>query len=213
MLYVDCQYHKKHKTIEVETEIGMMTVYDYDSYKDTPGYCTGQDDVSRTLQLYGHWENDETVLFKDILKKGGKGWVIDIGCHLGWFSKIARNYDFPVLAYDGNKENVDIFGLNVKGAKCVYKFFKDDEKIVEDLPSVEIIKIDIEGAERFAVSAFENYLSVTKNILMEVTPVFNPHYPELVQKLERAGFKTYFVDGKKFNHNYDFTQTNLLFKK
>lgn len=213
MLYVDCQYHKKHKTIEVETEIGMMTVYDYDSYKDTPGYCTGQDDVSRTLQIYGHWENDETVLFKDILKKGSKGWVIDIGCHLGWFSKIARNYDYPVLAYDGNKENVDIFGLNVKGAKCVYKFFKDDEKIVEDLPSIEIMKIDIEGAERFAISAFENYLPVTKNILIEITPVFNSFYPELVKKLESFGFVAYFVDGKKFNHNYDFTQTNLLFRK
>ena len=41
----NCQAgHKKHDTLEVDTALGKMTVFDWEKYKDQFNtYCTGQD--------------------------------------------------------------------------------------------------------------------------------------------------------------------------
>jgi len=85
--------HKKHDTLKVETGVGPMFVYDYEKYKDIAGYCTGKDDVSRTLINEGAWEKPETEIVKGILENGNRNnLLIDIGCHIGWYSISSQSY-------------------------------------------------------------------------------------------------------------------------
>lgn len=76
--------HKFHSRVMVDTDLGVMTVYDWEQYKDFKGYCTGQDDVSRTLFNTGVWEPVLSKLISWILYQGDRAnLVVDIGCNIG----------------------------------------------------------------------------------------------------------------------------------
>lgn len=217
--------HKKHDRILVDTELGKMWVYDWEKYKDQPGlYCTGQDDISRTLSNVGTWGQGETQMIRGLLQAGNrKNNVIDFGCHIGWYTILAGQLGYSVAAIDGNEENLkllklnaEIYGLenidynhiwvNEHSAMAKYEYIEHGNK------DIELLKIDLEGNEQHAIRIMEHLLEQKKikNIFMEVTPVFNDSYPALVQKIVDYGYNV-FKDGKPFDFKYDFSQENLLF--
>lgn len=207
--------HDSHEIMPVETEIGEMWVYDHFKYMGFAGYCSGQDDISRTLAMYGRWEPEETKVARRILENGNRDDLfIDIGSHIGWFSKLARSYGYDVLAFEADAQNIQLYKKNTDDHCTVTRvwFGEDTEDI--DLPKnkrVVLLKIDIEGAEQFALVALRHSLDLVDNILMEISPTFNDTYPALVDNLYKYGFTPYFMNGKPFDFNYDFAQDNLLF--
>ena len=120
--------HEPHKRITVPSIQGDFLIYNYKQYMGFNGYCTGQDDVSRTIDLYGKWDEDVYQCILSILETAKPGGVfIDIGCHIGWFSKLVSEKGFIVKSFDGESENLILAEVNAPNA--VYTNLWFDEKI------------------------------------------------------------------------------------
>ena len=65
--------HKIHDRKIVDTVQGKFLIFDYEQYMGYTGYCTGQDDISRTLSLYGNWSMEIYNCIDKILCESGKG--------------------------------------------------------------------------------------------------------------------------------------------
>lgn len=211
--------HNSHNIIRVPTIQGDMWVYDNDRYKNYKGYCTGQDDVSQTLKNVQVWEKEETDLIKSILEAGDKTHsFIDVGAHVGWYSLLASKLGYPIAAFEAEGESCELIKANININKLppisIFNMWIDENsKLVALIKDIELIKIDIEGNEQYAIKLFEKVIERggVKHIVMEVSPTFNDSYPALVQKLVDYGYYVYELDMKPFDFKYDFDQTNLLF--
>ena len=216
-----CQYgHAKHDTIIIDTNIGKMTVYNWEKYKNQKNYCTGQDDVSRTLINTGIWEENITTRIKSILSSGNrKNIVIDIGSHIGWFSRIAIRSGYSVVSIESNQEHISNFKKNMdatlKDWIVIYNIKLGPAITPIDIEEskAELMKIDIEGDEIYALQTFQKWFEKgrIKNVIMEISPTFNKSYPGIVDNMRRWGYHVKFIDGKLFDYNWDFNQTNLWF--
>lgn len=209
-----CEFgHKDHLKKVVNTEIGPMLVYDWEEYKDLPsGQCAGRDDVSRTLANQGWWERAETNLIKSILENGNKdNLILDVGANVGYYSKMAQNYGYNVIAYDFIEESLEIVKNNANKAKTIQIWFDNGSSVTTGLEKfeVELLKVDIEGNDQFAIKYFEPILPKVKNIVIEVSPVFNDSYPKLIEKIKSSGFEILELDGTPFNFDYNFSQRDL----
>lgn len=220
--------HERHERILVDTELGKMWVFDWDKYKGFDGYCTGQDDISRTLKLYGVWEPAESKVIRGVLEAGDRSKkVLDIGAHIGWYSLMAARMGYQVMAIEADSENCELLKLNaqlhgikVAGTQApeitIYNFWIDQsKKDIQLSGDFELVKIDIEGAEQHAIKMIES--SFTKghvqNLFMEISPVFNDSYPALVEKLRGYGYMPHLLDGTLFFDDFNFAQDNFLFKR
>lgn len=222
-IWQKCQAgHESHKRKSVSTKIGRLQIYDWEKYYGYAGYCTGQDDISMTLDKYGIWEEKETQIVENILRNSDDGfkWVIDIGSHIGWYSILAAKLGYYVLAIDGDKENLEVLSKNadMNGVSDLIQPFllwidknaMEFEVAHED--QISLLKIDIEGNEQFAIKSLKKSIKKgqIKNIFMEVSPVFNDSYPKLVKEIIDSGYDAY-KEGQVFDGNFNFQQSNLLF--
>jgi hypothetical protein len=181
-----------------------MIIFDWSQYRGLTGeYCTGQDDVSMTLEQTGSWDIPMTKLINELTHKGAL--FVDVGCHIGYFSRVATNNGCEVIAYDGDAENLELFTINNPNASANLFWFDENIGWIEPM-RIDLLKIDIEGAERFAIEYFS--LCKIKNIIIEVSPVFNDSYPELINRLSDT-YNVYNLDGTKFNFDFNFAQTDL----
>lgn len=206
--------HESHSRTVVDTQLEEMMIYNYKKYMGYKGYCTGQDDVSRTLDLYGVWEPTETQEIRKVLNKHNQYKLfVDVGAHIGWYSLLASRLGYKVLAYEADPENCKVLNINCPSAEVEKLWIDENTKPIDEVMDIELLKIDIEGSERHAIKMFEKSIEAgtIKNIHMEVSPVFNDTYPVLIDYLEGVDYEV-FDHGKLFNHNYNFTQNNLLFR-
>lgn len=220
--------HKEHKSLLVDVNLQgesvvwdypaipdrlaksfKMWVYDQPQYKYVRGlFCPGTDDVCLSLMLNKIWEGFETFLVMDLLskRKNSNALVLDFGCQLGYFSLIAASFGCTVWAYDAFKESVDKLLLskvenNLSGYITTNIIWVDENtKCIDISPfkEVELIKIDIEGAEQHAIRMCYEYIErkVVNCILMEVSPCFNDSYPELTARIMGCGYDAFLVPGK-----------------
>lgn len=205
--------HDKHDLLVVDTQIGEMTIYDYEKYMGFDGYCSGQDDISRTLGLYGRWEVEETECVRKVLEAGDtNNIVVDVGAHIGWFSRLAEEYGYSCIGYEADAENIELYKLNTSNSSIVRVWF-DENLQITDKPTktIELLKIDIEGAEKYAVEIFKD--CDINNIFMEISPCFNDGYPALVKSIANRGYDVFNLDMTPFNFRYNFDQSNLLFRR
>lgn len=210
----NCQAgHLSHDSKIVNTVIGEMHIFDYPKYMNFQGYCTGQDEVSKSLDLNGTWDTDIFNAIQQIANNGTKGLFVDIGCHIGWFSRFALLKGFDVESYDGDADNLKLLEKNAPKAKKHFAWFEAGVEPTGLIQDINILKIDIEGNEQWAIRYFENSIKAkkVKHIIMEVTPVFNDSYPALVQKLQNYGYEVQDLHVSKWDGKFDFDQTDLLF--
>jgi len=159
-------------------------------------YCPAQDVISQAIDREGVWERTETALFCDIVTAPPDGkLVLDMGCQIGWYSAIAAAYGYEVAAIDVSRENLSLAAVNVAGmATEPYQTYLG--VIDEHAPTfaadlrVRVAKIDIEGAERYAIDMLTPPLEAgnVDYLLMEVSPVFNSTYPALMERLFGLGY-------------------------
>jgi len=216
----NCQAgHTTHARRTVPSEQGRFLIYDYARYMDFKGYCTGQDDVSRTIGMYGIWDEPSTGLIASILDNGKENLFIDVGCHIGWFSKLALGKGAFVLGFDGEPEHIELCKFNAPHG--AYKSIWFDKSIVptDRIHQAELIKIDVEGSEQWAIKYFEKSFQAgtIKNAIIEITPVFNDSYPALVQRMIDWGYEVFRYEAwhklDKWDGEFNFHQTDFLFKK
>ena len=75
----------------------------------------------------------------------------------------------------------------------------EDEGIVPGSQRIRFAKIDIEGAERWAVAGLWPMIESGQvdHLLVEVTPIFADYYPDLVADLVDAGYEAYLLPAKR----------------
>lgn len=231
MVVNTCQAgHLNHNTLQVQTRVGPMEVFNWELYKDFAGYCTGQDDVSRTLINQGHWEPVESQIVRDVLMLGDRAMgIIDVGAHIGWYSIMAAKMNYAVMAFEGDAENCAVLKRNAKLNHCadkisIYNWWIDASHPPINPEDKHFVKMDIEGNERYAVAMFAPLLrhGGANYVLMEVSPIFKPGYPRVVAQMQEWGYEAYRLPDKptalrellkshKFDANWDFGQANFLF--
>lgn len=222
-MFVSCQEnHETHSTIEVGTRFGTMSVFDWDKYKDSYGYCEGKCDVSRTIRNIGEWEPLESKVIETILKEKSAGVFVDIGCNVGWYTLMAANFNYRVYAYEASPEVLAVcrFNCALNGFDTLVNFYNiwvdKDSKFSElkDIEEITLLKADIEGKEPELIIALESLLEARKinNLYLEISPVFNGAYPLMVHKLVKYGYEVFCNGGtKKFDGDFNFIQDNFLF--
>lgn len=210
----NCQAgHTTHDHIEVKTDVGLMTVYDWKKYMGFKGFCTGQDDVSRTLDEVGFWDVPIKNLILQLLADGERKHFIDVGSHVGYFSRLASNMGADVMAFEAESESLEILSKNVGLAEIHQIWFDEKTPRATFYPNfkVDVMKLDIEGAEQHAIRHFWQLIEnrQVENIIIEVSPTFNDSYPQLLRDIEKQGYHVYELNGEKFNWDFNFNQTNL----
>lgn len=193
-----CATHPSHQMIKIAVNYpepvgnAWLNVFDAGTYYDTPGYCMGDDDVSRTLIRIGQWEPVETRAFVAALTKT-EGVVIDFGAQLGWYTILSALMGRDVLAVEPVAEHCELILANavvnhVEDKILIAQTWIDSHSPMlghSGAPKVAIAKIDLEGNDTFAVDVLEQliYNVNVANILCEISPVFNDTYPELIHWL------------------------------
>lgn len=214
--------HDKHATLLIPTRLGNLWIYDAAQYMGFNGYCTGQDDISRTIQNTGVWEPEETALVEELLAEEEGGFVMDIGAHIGWYSILAARMGYDVLAVEANAENITLMQSNAYGQgvsdriTIKHEWIQEGSKLRAPLfvKDIDLVIIDIEGNEQYAVEALAKYFEKQqiKHALIEISPCFNNSYPALVKRMFDWGY-TARLEGKRWNGVLDFYQANILFSR
>lgn len=183
-----------------------MAVYDRDRYAEETVVCTGNDTISHTLQVYGKWEAWESLAVTQTLRfrPDRRGWVVDIGCQLGWYTLLAAEAGHPVIAVDANPENLRMVAKNCKlngwatQLTTVLSWVGADTPQVPRGERVRFFKADIEGLEAEAVRAFEPSFSAgdVDYALLELTPAFNDTWRAAHDMLVDGGMAAFQIPNK-----------------
>lgn len=208
--------HKDHKRKIIRTVQGDFIVYSWQRYMGFPNYCTGQDEVSKSLDVNGKWDMEIYDRISKILDDLSPGAVfVDIGCHIGWFSALASKKGAIMFGYDGDMENIELARTNVPNGQFEAIWLGKETQPLTEVVKIDLMKIDIEGNEQFVLKRYQKSLEMgtIKNIIMEISPVFNDSYPAVVKQLEDYGFQVFTLKGEPWDHKWNFDQTDLLFKK
>jgi hypothetical protein len=192
---------------------------------DRPGwYCPGQDTVSQNIGIHGQWEPTDSAVIGKILADGDKSASRDRlrrPCRLvhGHGRESSATGSSPI---DGDTENLRLLRTNVAahGIKAKVKTIHGwvDEQFCLPtlralLAGVELVKIDLEANDRFAVEACWPFIDRIRNFYVEISPIFRPDYPEMVNRLTGAGFTAFYPDGRVFDDDYTTDQFNLRFSR
>lgn len=194
-----CLLHRRHPRTVTDVYLPdgsefKLEVYDAGE-SEYRGYCASKDVLSRQLIEGGNWEYWNTALLLERQVFQG-GLVIDVGSHIGWFSVVAALKGCYVLAFDGDEENAEILCrnavLNGLQDRIDVKSVWIDEHWDPEIPDVtiDLLKVDLEGKDSYAVEALWPHISLGRvnHMLVEVSPVFNEGYPELVERICSEGY-------------------------
>lgn len=212
VLHIDLQLLDEHHGLKdapkIKPEWAMklpFNVFNYKLYANTKGYCPADDEVSRSIYSHGVWEGFETILFLDILHQGNKdNLVLDFGSNIGWYSVIAAKLGYNVHAFDSDTQINELHSLNALENAVAKKITLDNRWIgvgsdkVEVDSEVEFLKCDIEGSEEHMYSMTKHLFETNriKYALLEISPVFNDSYFELVPKIIANGYTAYRIPTK-----------------
>lgn len=208
--------HEKHQSATIETNIGIMEIYDWreyfitvdgnETYPEFDGYCPGQDIISYSIERQGAWDKGQTLLtqrlFNELQGKHG-GIVLDFGSHIGYYSLLAALKGYTVASIDGSRENLELLAKSADYNKVQDKISPYLAWLDKDAPvlsaheeSVHLLKVDVEGAEKYVVQMCSELFKAKKikYAIIEISPVFNISYPYLVENIANCGYKVYQIE-------------------
>jgi len=187
--------HKSHDTKVVDTALGPFTIWDWQKYAGFEGYCTGQDDVSMTLDLYGIWEGVDWLRAQRYVD-GREGWALDFGAHIGWYAVMFAKAGLHVFAVDADPLNCELLEINAReyGVSSTIDvrqtWVADMEALSLPYDPVVLIKSDVEGAELDVVTVCRSIIHDSHPaLLLECSPEFDTYYPEMIDDLIEMGYR------------------------
>lgn len=209
--------HDRHTTRRVQIDLGgrahgyrdfaqvprryarkfAMEVYDPRVYPvDGGSYCPAHDAVSATIVSHGIWEPQETILTLTVCEGDAPGEVLDFGCQVGWYSLLALSAGRTVTAFDADRENLKLLDqsaqINGWSERLAFQETRINESshLLHGSPHIRFAKIDVEGAEdqviRILWPLIEN--GMVDHMLIEVSPVFDDYYGDLVARIIDVGY-------------------------
>lgn len=231
-----CQVgHTTHDSKLVESFYGPFHIWQWENYQWQGAYCTGQDEVSKSIDINGYWEKSDTDRVRRILAEK-PGLVIDLGAHIGWFVCHALSMGCDVAAIEADPENVRLMAENIdlleldSDVAITTGWVHDqgvlDASYIDDSYRVRLLKIDIEGMERSGIDYTRKLWEdrLIDYALIEVSPIFEnresimaPSYAELVDELRGYGYEAAVLknEGDWIITGADctFDQENVLFSR
>ena len=169
-----------------------------------------QSKPSRNLFAYKKIYNSfEKQLIEKYLAPGSN--CIDIGANIGFFSyvflkKIGQNG--KIFSFESIPKVFSILKKNFKGDKNVYCFLgvvgnKQNDLIIDNMidEKIDFIKIDIDGADYYALKSCQNIIARDKpKIIIEMSEAseieHGIHYNKTIEFLVNNNYKLYEVDKK-----------------
>jgi hypothetical protein len=161
-------------------------------------YCPARDAVSETIAVTGVWEPRETVMALRAF--------VDFGAQIGWFSLLAAIHGLDVWAFEADPDCADLIAASAK----LNGVFTDidirrgrigpDSGALEFAWPITLVKIDLEGAENEAIRMIDPLLGANKveRLMIEVSPVFDDYYPQMVTDLMFGyGFRAFLLPPKQ----------------
>jgi hypothetical protein len=157
--------------------------------------------VSDAIAKHGVWEPMETTFLSSAFAAANPNtsMFLDLGCHIGWFSLLANTYGILTVAVDLNRQQLDCLEQVTNGdIVCVNEWIDADWELGNPPSGTVIVKMDIEGSEVDAVNGMWQYFEkhAVTHCLMEVSPVFNGSYPDLLTRLINLGYWCYVMPEK-----------------
>lgn len=186
--------HDSHERVLVTTGRGFrLWVWRQPMYANAGNYCTGDDVLSFEVITQGEWEREETAA---AIGQMHGGWVLDFGANVGWFSMLAAQRGCSVIAWEGDPENAELCALNAAENGWADLVDVRAEWVDATTPQVDVdgpvdlVKVDLEGSDAAAVHACDTLLDARRieALLVEVSPVFNDTYPDLVEHIAARGY-------------------------
>lgn len=183
-----------------------MLVWDPDLYPIDGGpYCPAYDAVSETIVNLGVWSPDETAMAVQVLDGHRRERVLDFGSQVGWFSLLAASCGCQVSGYDADAENASILRASAALNGWEDRIDVTRVRVDADTPALDIAgpvrlaKIDVEGAERDVIRILSPALDagLVEHLLIEITPVFDSYYPDLVAGLAERGYEVFMLPPKQ----------------
>lgn len=78
-------------------------------------YNHGENDyISKSIIKYKCWEPNISCLINIINRENNSGFLIDIGCNIGYFSLLSSPYRKLILSIDGNKNNINLLKKSIE---------------------------------------------------------------------------------------------------
>lgn len=158
-------------------------------------YCPARDAVSETILSHGVWEPTETIVMLDVFRRlPNLSGFIDIGAQLGWFSVLAAESGMSVYAVEADPDVASVLDRNLQNRPTIpvvsqHRIANDSLLGLEAVGDPHVaVKIDVEGAEPEAVAALAGILHCVDYMMIEVTPVFDADYTDMIYRLFDAGF-------------------------
>jgi hypothetical protein len=156
-------------------------------------------------------------LTKEILNEDKDGLFVDVGCQLGYYSVLSSLVGVQTISIDFCNSFLTLFRKTIENnkltkIKIVNESVDENFDLLEHVSSnINLIKIDIEGSEKFLFSSIEPLLSENKikNIIMEISPNLDDSYRDLCQKLYSHGYQIYDIGlshQRKLNQNTNHLQ-------
>ena len=185
-----------------------MLIYDFARYAGLAHYCPANDEVSHSIRINGIWEAYETLLMLDILRQGDRtGLVLDFGVQLGWYTTLAALAGYTVVGFEADAVNraaaLRTAAMNNCGDRVdvLHHWVGDTTPVFPNAP-VRFLKADIEGAEASVLRSCRNMFRAgsVDYALLEISPVFNGSYPDLVAEIADCGYVVYDVPSKTSAH-------------
>lgn len=206
-----------HETIVVTAQLLQLQtvefeVFNWERYANTTGYCPGDDDVSKSIAMTGNYERPEGKFVCEVLTPGRAGVVIDIGCHVGWYSMMAALNGYDVLCVDADTEHLRVLYNNAARLHVtdhitpVRGWIGPDtvEIPTVDAQRVRLLKADIEGLENEAVRIcaplFER--GMIDYALIEISPVMADHYADTMLRIMNCGYAAFVLPGSADEDTY-----------
>jgi hypothetical protein len=181
--------------------------WEHEEYAEMGVYCPAHDAVSRTIDELGIWEPAESILTLSILSRAHEDSLfVDFGAQIGWFCALACQARRDVVAFEADPQCMSIIRQNMLLNDWDEHVSYRQERVGPQASLVgfadrriALAKIDIEGAEEHAVDLL--WLSIEKglvdHLLIEISPVFNDSYPDLVVRLLEAGYEAWVMPDKQ----------------
>lgn len=165
--------HIFHETLDVDTAVGKMQVFDYKKYRKKG--CPATEKISRELKKRGVWEQEETDLLDNLLDKhkAKRKLFIDVGAGIGWYTLLAAKYKFDVVSFEPNISKRTLLCINADMSEEFDFIHVSDLEINDDIkpatlgkPYREIFMVRIGSEKDNALKMFDKLL--TKNKIRHV---------------------------------------------
>jgi hypothetical protein len=192
--------------LDLTIEFEMMVWDTWLTPVDGGPYCPARDAVSETIASTGVWEPRETVMALRVFKENPGGTFLDFGAQIGWFSLLAALHGLDVWAFEADPDCAELIVASAILNRVDDKILVWEERVETGVKPmvctgpIALVKIDLEGAENEAIRMLKPAIEdgLVERMMIEVSPVFDDYYPDLVADLIfDGGFRAFLLPAKQ----------------